>query len=57
MSKPLCEYCEKEAKYIWWTKDATYKVRHEVRRPVLYPLCEEHGSNMFPRIVVKIETK
>lgn len=54
MSKLLCVYCEKEAKYIWWNEEALYRIGSE-QRPVLYPLCEDHGSNMYPRIKIRIE--
>lgn len=55
MAKLLCDYCEKEAKYIWWTEEENMHNGNSGPRPVLYPLCEDHGSDMFPRIKVKIE--
>ena len=51
-----CEYCDKNAKYIWWNKESFYHIGNK-KRPILYPLCEDHGSNMFPRIkILEVET-
>ena len=56
MPRLLCDYCEKEAKYIWWADEEKYDWTTGVGpRPVMYVLCEDHGSNMYPRVKIRIE--
>ena len=54
MNELLCDFCKKKAKYIWWTEGENYDWGSGIGpRPVLYPLCEDHGSNMFPRVEIE----
>ena len=38
-----CVYCNKDAVQIWYGSGLMYEFNKERKRPVLYPLCEDHS--------------
>lgn len=38
-----CIYCDKDAVQIWYGSGLMYEFNKERKRPLLYPLCEDHS--------------
>jgi hypothetical protein len=38
-----CVYCDKDAIQIWYGSGLIYELNEGRKRPVLYPLCEDHS--------------